>query len=160
MVHNYKFPLFYLAHWNCTLFFIIIYAVILMELGETLFGRDTDFSPEIISSLACLLILLVEGRLGTLGCTTGTLLLIFFIRVEGFSALVRLNTAFFVTLNLLHLFLDVLLHLTLVHVFDFFNYEIWNWGRRSIRIVVIIDIYVVIVYYLNYLRRIALSHVP
>ena len=81
---------------------------------------------------------------------------VFLVRVEGFSALVGLNSAFFRALDLLELLLQMLLHLALIHIFDFLNDKIRNRGRTSIRIV-IVDIDIVVVYDLNYFRRVALS---
>jgi hypothetical protein len=40
------------------------------------------------------------------------------------------------------------LHLSFVHIFDFFDHKIWDNGP-SFRIVVVVDIYVVIVDNLN-----------
>ena len=101
--------------------------------------------------------MLVEGRLGALG--GGLLFVIFFIRIKRFSTLISLNPRFFIALHFRQLLLEMLLHLALVHILDFLNNEIWNRGRTSIRVVVIIDIYIIVVYYLNDFGGIALSHV-
>jgi hypothetical protein len=128
-----------------------------MQLRERLFCGDADLPPEVVSRLVSLLILLVKSRCGGLS-GIWDLFVVFFVRVEGFSALVRLNSTLFVALKLLELRLKVILHLSFVHVFYFLNDEIGNRSRTSIRIVVIIDVHIVVVYDLNDLGRVALSH--
>ena len=157
LVHYNKLALLDLTNWDLRLFIFIFDALALVQLDQRLLRRIRPFSPEVFAVLSGLVPRL-KGWLGAITLLSLTMIfVVFLIGVEWLSALIGLNPVFLVTLQLLQLLLEMLVHLRLVHILDFFDHEVGNGCRTPVRIVVIINVYIVIIAMLKsfiYLRDI------
>jgi hypothetical protein len=161
LIHDDELSLFYLVHRNLRLLLLLsLDALALMQLDQALLRRIRALPPEVVPVLVILRVRLKSG-LGAIAwlCLLALWIFILLVRVEGFSALIVLNPIFLRALQLLQLLLQVLLHLGLVHVLDFFDDKVRNGRRTPIRVVIVVDVHIVIIYNLNNLGRVALTQV-